>query len=610
LLVFRSSNLPLLCLGKPYINVVFHVMFMAIRQPIIAIMGHVDHGKTLILDSIRGSAVAAREAGGITQAIGASIINIDTIKKICGPLLEGLKTALTIPGLLFIDTPGHAAFVNLRKRGGNLADIAVLVVDINEGVKPQTKESIEILKKYRTPFVVAANKIDLIRGWSSRPGSIIKNVSQQSPDVQRIFETKLYELVGQLSEFGINADRFDRVSDYTKQVAVVPTSAKTSEGIPELLMVLTGLAQRFLEDSLKIDVKGPAKGTILEVKEQTGLGKVLDVIIYDGSLSVNDKIVIGTLAEPVVTKVKALLEVLPLSEMREKKSRFKHVRRVKAATGVRIVAPGVDEVLSGMPLMEASDETVEKVKDIVKSEVGEVLIDTDAEGVVVKADSLGSLEALIGLLKEHGVPIRKASIGLISKKDFSDAEAMGLKNPVFGVILGFNVPCPESPPVKVIASDVIYKIIEEYDVWKDQVLKKIELSELEKLTKPCKIELLKGYVFRQSNPAVLGVEVLSGTLKTKTPLMNKQGKQLTFVKSIQREQESVSEAKKGSQVAVSLPGVVVGRQVHEGDVLYSFLTEEEFRKYKEFKNLLSADEKSVLKEIAEIMRQADILWGV
>src|SRR3989344_3887759 len=222
-----------------------------IRQPIVAIMGHVDHGKTTLLDTIRGSAIAAKEAGGITQAIGASIIPTSTIKQLCGPLLEKLKLSLTIPGLLFIDTPGHAAFVNLRKRGGNLADIAIVVIDVNEGMKPQTKESIEILKQYKTPFIIAANKIDLIDGFRSQKIPLIQNIESQNPDTLRKFETKVYEIVSQLFDMGLNADRFDRVSDYTKQVAIVPVSAKSNDGIPELLMMLTGLAQKYLEQKLQ-----------------------------------------------------------------------------------------------------------------------------------------------------------------------------------------------------------------------------------------------------------------------------------------------------------------------------------------------------------------------
>ena len=172
---------------------------MAIRSPICTVVGHVDHGKSSLLDHIRGTAIVKSEAGAITQAIGASLVPAEALQRICGSLLKG---KLAIPGLLFIDTPGHAAFTNLRKRGGNLADIAILVVDIREGFMPQTLESIDILRQYRTPFVVAANKIDLIQGWSRKEGGLLKSIAGQQPPVSHVLETKLYEMVAKLSELG------------------------------------------------------------------------------------------------------------------------------------------------------------------------------------------------------------------------------------------------------------------------------------------------------------------------------------------------------------------------------------------------------------------------
>ncbi len=580
-----------------------------LRQPIISVMGHVDHGKTLLLDKIRGTAVVSKEAGGITQAIGASIIPVQAIKNICGNLLSAIKLNLTIPGLLFIDTPGHAAFINLRKRGGNLADIAVLVVDINEGLMPQTVESIEILKQYKTPFIIALNKVDLIQGWQSKAKPVLQTISELPQSFQTVFETKLYSVVGKVFELGFESDRFDRVSDYTKQVAIVPLSAKTGDGIPELLMVLTGLSQRFLESSLKSNVEGPAKGTVLEVKEQQGLGKVIDVIIYDGTLKVGDQIVLGTLNKPIVTKVKALFEPAPLTEMRVK-SQFSSVKSVSAAVGVRIVAPDIDDVIGGSPL-RCVVQDIEAVKQSVQEEIEEVLIESDDEGIIIKADNLGSLEALSKLLREKNITIKKASIGPVSKKDLSDAEAILVKNPLNAVILCFNISQPEqSNNIKIISNNVIYRLIEEYESWIEQKKKSIELEKLDKLVSPCKIQLLKGYVFRQSNPAVVGVEVLAGVLKSNIPLMNSVGVYLADVKGIQLEQENVDKAERNKQVAVSLPGVVIGRQLKEGDVLYSNIDESTFRKFKEFKKYLSEDQKNVLKEIADIMRKNNTLWGV
>lgn len=582
---------------------------MASRSPVCSVVGHVDHGKSTILDNIRSSNIVSKEAGAITQAIGASIVPLDVIKKLCGNLLNKLNINLTLPGLLFIDTPGHAAFTSLRKRGGNLSDIAIVVIDINEGIKPQTEESIKILQSYKTPFIIALNKIDLISGFKVSKGPIIEVINSQQDEVKQKIDTKLYEILGKLHEIsGIQSDRYDRINDYTKQVAMIPCSAKEGVGMPELLMMLIGLAQKFLEKNLNLNIDSSAKGTILEVKEDKGLGITLDVIIYDGSLKVGDTIVIGGIDKPLVTKVKALFEPDPLSEMRDKKSKFKSVKFVNAATGVKISARDIDDVIAGMPLRGVNSD-LEKVKLDIQKEVSEVLVETDGQGVIVKADSLGSLEALVKLLRENNILIRKALVGDITKKDIIDAES-NLENDVLNsVVLGFNVKGDSTSTVKVITGNIIYKILDDFVEWQNQKKIDIKTAELDNITKPAKIELLSGYVFRQSNPAVMGVEILMGTLKVGSNLM-KDGKQITLAKQIQSENKPVSEVEKGKQVALSMPGVLVGRQIEEGDILYTVLTEKEFRKYKEFKDYIEGDTKVLLREIADIMRRNNPVWGV
>ncbi len=580
-----------------------------LRKPIITVVGHVDHGKTTLLDSIRDTTVTDGEAGKITQAIGASIIPVETVKRVCGDLL---KIDLKIPGLLFIDTPGHAAFSTLRKRGGSLADIAILIVDINEGFMPQTEEAIEILKAEKTPFIIAANKIDLIQGWKDNDCHLIQKIASQTPQVQKQFETKLYELVGKLHEkFEVNADRFDRVQDYTKQVAIVPISALSSQGLPELLMVLIGLVQKYLEQCLECNLQGNAKGTILEVKDQKGVGKVLDVIIYDGSLKQGDQIMIGGINGPITTKVRGLFEPAAHTEMMEKKAKYQSVKEVIAATGVRILAPNVEQVISGMPIVSCRGADTKTCEIDVQDQINEVLIETDSQGIIIKADTLGSLEALISLIREKGVEIRKATLGNISKKDIADAESNYDADPLKSVILAFNIDDePSTDKVKIINSTIIYKVIEEFELWQEYMKKKEEEEELGKLITPCKIDVMKGYTFRQSNPAIVGVSVEIGTLKTGMPLMNKQGKKVTTVKGLQEEQESKSKAEKGKQVACSMENVTVGRQVHEGDTLYSSMPESDFRKLKELKHLLSKEELTILKEIALIKREINPMWGV
>ncbi len=583
------------------------------RQPIVSVLGHVDHGKSSILDKIRGSAIILTEAGRITQAIGASIIPLKVIKKITGTLLDTLKMKLTIPGLLFIDTPGHAVFTNLRKRGGNLADIAVLVVDINEGFKPQTIEALEILKTYKTPFIVAANKVDLISGWKTQDKFIVSNLKHQTQNVQQDFETKLYELVGKLHEFGFPSERFDRVDDFTKQIAIVPTSAISGEGIPELLMVITGLAQKFLEKCLKCDVNRLAKGTILEVKESKGLGTTVDVIIYDGTMKTNDIIVIGGIDKPIVTKIRALLEPKPLKEMRDKKAKFDSVKQVFAATGVKISAPNLKEVIAGMPIRVANKDNQKEIEKEVQREVNEVMIETDNVGLIIKADTLGSLEALSLILRDKGIPLQKASIGNISRKDISEAESNYEKNKLFSTIIGFNVEDEsktKNEKVKIITSDIIYTLTDEFEKHKKELQKAEEMEVFADLTMPCKLVFMTGYIFRQSNPAVFGVDIIYGTLKTGVVIMNREGKTLGSIKQIQHEQENITQIEQGKQVAISVDGVTIGRQIFENDMLYTAINEKEFRIFKKYKHLLKDAEKLVLKEIAEIHRKRNPVWGI
>ena len=553
-----------------------------------------DHGKTSIIDKINETAIAKSEAGGITQKISSTILPLETIKRMCGKIFpQNIK----IPGILIIDSPGHAAFNNLRKRGGNLADIAILVIDINEGLKPQTLESIDILKQYKTPFIIALNKIDLINGYKTQNKFLLENINSQTESAQKNLDEKLYRIVEKLFQLGFNAERFDRISDYTKQIAIVPCSAKTGDGMPELIMVISGLAQRYLEENLKTEAKGPAKGTILEVKEEIGLGTTLDVIIYDGSLKKNDQIIIGTFDKPITTKVKAIFEPV--------KSRLAPVNQVTASSGVKISAIGINSVIPGMPLRVVKN--IEEDEQEIREEVNEILIELDDSGITLKADSLGSLEALIKLLKENNIFIKKAGIGNISKKDISEASAE--QDPLNKVIIGFNVKSEPSQEIKIITSNIIYTIIDELKKWKEEEKKRLEAKELESITKPCKIKILRDCIFRQSNPAVVGVEVLKGTLKTGMPLC-KEGKELTKVKSIQSEKENVSESKSGKQVAISLPGVTVGRQIDVEDILYSFITDHEFRKLKKLKRFLNSEEIEVLKEISSINRKSNPMWGV
>jgi translation initiation factor 5B len=592
---------------------------MPIRQPIVSVLGHIDTGKTLLLDEIRKSTVQAREAGGITQHIGASFFPVKTLTKICGPLLKGLKTDIQIPGLLVIDTPGHEAFANLRKRGGAAADIAILVIDVLRGFEAQTYECIDILKERKTPFLVAANKIDRFPGWKSNPKETFSaSYRTQDPYVRQELDEQLYRIMGTFSRVGLRADRFDNVKDFTKTVAIVPTSAKSGEGIPELLAVLVGLTQQYLKAKLKT-TEGPAKGTVLEVKEEPGLGITVNVIIYDGVLQKGDLIVVGAKEKPVVTNVRAILLPKALDEIRDPRDKFSSVDSVSAAAGIKIAAPNLEDVLAGAPLYAVPSESrLEEYVSLVSEEVEKVKIATDIDGVILKTDALGSLEAIAESLKRSNVQIKVADVGDVSKRDVTEAVVVKEREPLKGAILAFNVKVlpdaeeeAKNRDVPIFRAKIIYHLIDEYTQWVKQEEEARLRDEFERLVKPGKVKFLPGYVFRKAKPAVIGVEVLGGRIKSKNVLVKEDGRNVGEINQIQDKGKAVSEAKVGLQVAVSLSKPVVGRHIHEGDVFYVRVPEAHAKiLLAKFQDRLTPDEVEVLNEFVEIMRVESPFWAV
>jgi translation initiation factor 5B len=573
------------------------------------VLGHVDHGKTSLLDFIRGSTVAAREAGAITQHIGATEVPIDAIYSVCGHLLGGKK--FSVPGLLFIDTPGHHAFTTLRARGGSLADLAILVVDINEGFRPQTHESVSILRQYKTPFVIAANKIDAINGWQRSDDIAINRVQQQRPMTKTLFETKLYELIGTIYDKGFESDLYFNIKDFRKSIPIIPVSAKTGEGVPELLMVLVGLAQRFMEDQLSIE-SGPGKGTVLEVKEDVGLGTTVDAIIYSGTIRKEDTIIFGTSDEPLVTKIKALLKPKPMDEIRDPRERFESVKEVHAACGIKISAPDLASVIPGAPLRVVHGDEAELIAEI-KSQ-SQVKIELDTDGLFIKADTIGSLEALVKESREKNIHIRKVEIGNVSKRDIADTAAVN--NPLERVIFAFNVKIlPEAKEemtdteVMVFNEDVIYTIMENYETWLIKKKEEFEKKRREDYRHPGMVKFLPEFVFRVSHPAIIGVRVLGGRIKVNIRLMDEQGKLVGHIKGMQSENKAITEALQGQEVAISIEGVTVGRQINGGDIFFTDLPEGDVRKLQQL-DVLTDDEKDVLNKILGIKRKTNKLWGM
>jgi len=582
------------------------------RQPILSVLGHVDSGKTSILDMIRESRIIEGEAGGITQMIGATKVPIETVEEVCGNLLNQLETDLTIPGLLFIDTPGHAAFSSLRKRGGSISDIAVLVVDINQGIQPQTEEAINILKESGTPFVIALNKVDTLNGWISESELFSANIKNQSDRVQEMLDQKIYQLMADFNEHGIIIERFDRVDDFQDKVALVPTSAMTGEGMPELLMMVSGLSQRYLGDQLEVE-EGMGKGTVLEVSQEQGLGTTINVIHYDGIIEKTDKLVYGTAEGAATTDIRALLKPQPLKEIRLDKQ-YQQVEKVEPASGIKITGKELEGVISGAPIRAVKENQLEEAIKQVEEELEIADFQTQNKGVVVKADSLGSLEAVMREIGDEEIKIQKAEVGKITKGDIIEVEN---EEPESKAILAFNTEFTEQgrqaaldKNVEIFRSDIIYEIVENYREWKEELQSRQRKNALNSISRPAKIRSMPEHVFRSSKPAVLGFKIEEGVLTAGSSLMTTEGDVVGNVKSIQEQNEKVEKAEKGDQVAVSISNATVGRDFEEGDQLLVNPTGKEYRQIKHLSDLITVGEEKVLEEIVQVKDRENPHWKI
>jgi translation initiation factor 5B len=590
-----------------------------LRQPVVVVLGHVDSGKTSLLDRIRGTAVQEREAGGITQHIGASFFPIETIKNITGQLYGKIsKSETQIPGLLVIDTPGHEIFANLRMRGGSAADIAIVVVDVNKGFEAQTIESIEILRTRKVPYLIALNKIDMISGWrKSGIPFIIEEMKKQDPTIQQALDTKIYDVVGSLSRLGYNSEAFWRVKDFTKELAIVPVSAATGVGIPELLVVLVGLSQQYLAKRLEQHKVG-ARGIVLEINEEVGLGPSANVILLDGILKHGDSIVIAKREGAIITKVKSILLPKPLDEMRDPRDKFKPVEQAISAAGLKITSPDLDGVLAGSPLyaIEKNDDE-DALKQMVESEVKSAILNTDSNGVILRCDTIGSIEAIIDLLKRANISVRSADIGHITRRDVIEASAVREKDRYLGVVLGFNVKVLDDAEkeshernVKIFNEQIIYNLVRNYTDWVTYQREHEESILFNEIPPICKFQFMRGYIFRRNDPAVFGAEILVGRLRQKVVVISEDGKKMGTVQQVQENGKAIEEAIKGKQVAVSIKGPVIGRQLNEDDILYTDLNSRHAKMLTErFSHRLNEEEKQVFDRILTMKRKSDPAYG-
>ncbi|CAN4106968.1 unnamed protein product [Withania somnifera] len=525
-----------------------------LRSPICCIMGHVDTGKTKLLDCIRGTNVQEGEAGGITQQIGATYFPAENIRERTKELKADAK--LKVPGLLVIDTPGHESFTNLRSRGSGLCDIAILVVDIMHGLEPQTIESLNLLKMRNTEFIVALNKVDRLYGWKvCKNAPIVKAMKQQSKDVQFEFNTRLTQIVTQFKEQGINTELYYKNKEMGKDTfSIVPTSAISGEGIPDMLLLLVQWTQKTMIE--RLTYSNEVQCTVLEVKVVEGHGTTIDVVLVNGVLHEGDQIVVCGMQGPIVTTIRALLTPHPMKELRVKGT-YLHHKKIKAAQGIKITAQGFEHAIAGTSLyVVGPDDDVEDIKEAAMEDMKSVMsrIDKSGEGVYVQASTLGSLEALLEFLKtpEVSIPVSGIGIGPVHKKDVMKASVMLEKKKEYATILAFDVKVTQEAReladelgVKVFMADIIYHLFDQ---------KKKEVAE--EAVFPCVLKIVPNCVFNKKDPIVLGVDVLEGIARIGSPICIPQKEFIDIgrIASIENNHKPVDYAKKGQRVAIKIVG--------------------------------------------------------
>ena len=589
------------------------------RQPIVSVLGHVDHGKTSVLDyfrslgSERQASVMDREAGGITQHIGATEVPAKILNETCAKLTGGKD--FNSPGLLFIDTPGHHSFTSLRSRGGALADIAILVVDVMEGLQPQTIESLRILKEKKTPFVVATNKVDRIHGWQVKKNrTFIESWQNQRDDVKQLFEQRYWKLLGQFSEYGFNIERYDKIKDFTSNLAMVPCSAKEGEGLQDLLTVTVGLAERFLEERLR-DTLGDGEATVLEMKDERGLGKTIDVILNRGELNVGDSITLVSSDGPFTTHIKGMFRPKGMSEMRDAGDRWEACENAVAACGLKIVAPGLENVLAGTTLRQTNTAKAKESAEIEARKEATITVDIAEEGVVIKADTVGGLEALAFELNRLEIPIRMATVGPVNKRDIITAQCA--EDPLNQIILGFSVKGNaevqsklegKDAEIKFIAHDIIYRVLEEFEEWRDATKAEMEAAARENLVYPGHLLYLKDHTFRNKGPAIVGMRVLGGRVHVGQKIMKLDGTQIGQIRSLRtRDSDDVKEGRQGEELAVAVMGPTVGRHIEEGDEFWVDIPASHAKRLRKLD--LTPQEEEILEQITILHRKQDHFWG-
>jgi translation initiation factor 5B len=505
---------------------------------------------------------------------------------------------LKLPGLLIIDTPGHESFSNLRDRGSSLCDIAILVIDIMHGLEPQTIESLNLLKKKKTPFVVALNKVDRLYEWKANRHKDIREVLEmQQHNTMMEFEKRKDEALLALAEQGLNAALWDQNPDPEEYINVVPTSAISGDGMGNLMAMLVTMSETYL--AKRLSFSDELQATVLEVKAIGGFGTTIDVVLINGTLKFGQTIVIAGTDGPIVTTVKALLTPKKMQDLRVKVQYTDH-KVLPAAQGVKIAAKELEKAIAGLNMRVAlHPDEIEICKEECQRDLSSALnaIKLKERGVYVQASTLGSLEALLEFLKTSKIPYAGVRIGPVVRRDVMKACAMLEHEEKYAVILAFDVKVErdaqefaDKEGVRIFQADIIYHLFDRFTEYQDE-LKRAKKEEFRSIAVfPCKLRVMPENVFMSRDPIVCGVHVDAGIIKPGTPICvpSKEFINIGICTSLQHNNKDVDTATKGMEVCIKIEPVpgeapkMFGRHFTEEDLLISKISRESIDACKDY----------------------------
>lgn len=564
-----------------------------LKAPICCIVGHVDAGKTSLLDKLRNTNIQEKEVGGITQHIGSTFFPIQTIENSCSSIKGKFEVICNIPGILMIDTPGHSEFQSLRNVGTSICDLGILIIDIEESIQEQTKEAIKLLKEKKIPFVVAVTKLDKLYGWKTTKSSNLRDaLKEQSKDMSMMLMAKLEDIKYDLSKEDINAEFYFKNSNPKQIYSIVPVSSKTGEGIADLLALLVYTAQNWMLK--KILYQDTVSCTIMESKYDKHNGYTIDVILNNGTINVGDKFVVSTITGPNICTVRNLLIPSALTQL-GKKTNWDYKDSVRASIGCKIIGSNLDGAYPGTHLFpiktsgDSADASTEAdAINNANQEINAVWKSYNfiSPGVFIGTQTFGELDASYSIFQKAGINVAGAYIGEPSNK-FIDLILMKTEtdtlpeNRIYLYFGAFNntdvFEYAKKNNIILLSSEVIYKLVELYKIEKEKIIKARQNTNNNAIF-PVEMVILKQYIFMKggSEHLMFGVKIKKGTLYKNTPIcIPEKNVLLGKVLNIQFEHKEKEKGEEGQEICIRLDNpnqLIINRQFDVNDKLIACLS--------------------------------------